>query len=36
MDPQVLQKIKTLYPLVKATGYSVGQMRGAINLKKAY
>lgn len=36
MDPLVLQKIKTLYPLDKATGYSVGQIRGAITLKKAY
>jgi Protein of unknown function (DUF3365) len=34
MEPVVLQKIKTLYPMDKATGYSAGQIRGAITLKK--
>lgn len=34
MEPVVLQKIKSLYPLDKAMGYTEGQIRGAITLKK--
>lgn len=34
MDPKVVQKIKALYPMDKAMGYSTGQIRGAITLKK--
>lgn len=34
MEPQVVQKIKALYPMDKAMGYSAGQIRGAITLKK--
>jgi len=33
--PEVAEKLRTLYPADKATGYSVGDLRGAITLRKA-
>ncbi len=35
MEPEVMEKIKALYPDDKATGYALGQLRGAITLRKA-
>jgi hypothetical protein len=36
MAPEAAEKIHTLYPGDLGTGYSVGQMRGAITLRKTY
>jgi mono/diheme cytochrome c family protein len=33
--PDVAEKIHTLYPADKATGYSLGDIRGAITIRKA-
>jgi hypothetical protein len=35
ISPAVAARLKTLYPADQATGYSVGQLRGAITLRKA-
>lgn len=35
ISPEVAEKLHTLYPADKATGYSVGQIRGAITIRKA-
>jgi hypothetical protein len=35
LDPDVANKIHTLYPADQAVGYSLGQIRGAITLRKA-
>ena len=35
IKPEVIEKIKALYPDDKATGYSLNQIRGAITLRKA-
>ena len=35
VKPEVAEKIKALYPDDKGTGYSLGQIRGAITLRKA-
>jgi hypothetical protein len=35
ISPAVAARIKALYPADQATGYSVGQLRGAITLRKA-
>ncbi|MDD2880698.1 MAG: DUF3365 domain-containing protein [Rhodoferax sp.] len=35
ITPEVAEKLHTLYPADKATGYSVGQIRGAITIRKA-
>ncbi|GAB1392668.1 DUF3365 domain-containing protein [Rhodocyclaceae bacterium] len=36
VSPEVQAKLKELYPEDKATGYDVGQIRGAITAKKAF
>lgn len=35
INPEVAEKIHTLYPADKATGYAIGQIRGAITIRKA-
>lgn len=35
LAPDVADKIHALYPADKATGYAVGQLRGAVTLRKA-
>ncbi len=35
ISPEVAEKIHALYPADKAVGYSLGQIRGAITLRKA-
>ena len=35
ISPAVAARLKALYPADQATGYSVGQLRGAITLRKA-
>jgi len=35
MKPAVIEKLKALYPDDKGTGYAVGQIRGAMTLRKA-
>ncbi len=35
ISPEVAQQLHTLYPADKATGYTVGQIRGAITIRKA-
>jgi len=32
--PEVSQRLQTLYPADKATGYAIGQIRGAITIRK--
>ncbi len=34
ISPEVSQRLQTLYPADKATGYAIGQIRGAITLRK--
>ncbi len=35
ITPEVAERLHTLYPADKATGYSIGQIRGAITIRKA-
>jgi hypothetical protein len=35
ITPEVAERLHTLYPADKATGYTVGQIRGAITIRKA-
>ncbi len=35
LSPDVAEKLHTLYPADKATGYAVGDLRGAITIRKA-
>lgn len=35
ISPEVAEKIHTLYPADKAVGYAVGQIRGALTIRKA-
>jgi len=35
LKPEVAEKIKALYPDDKGVGYDIGQIRGAITLRKA-
>ncbi len=35
ITPEVSERLHTLYPADKATGYTVGQIRGAITIRKA-
>lgn len=35
LKPEVAEKIKALYPDDKAVGYDIGQIRGAITIRKA-
>ncbi len=35
ITPEVTERLKALYPADKATGYAVGQIRGAITIRKA-
>jgi hypothetical protein len=32
--PEVTERLKALYPADKAVGYSLGQIRGAITIRK--
>lgn len=34
LKPEVVQKLKTLYPDDKGVGYSIGQIRGAMTIRK--
>ena len=34
LSPAVKEKLSALYPQDKATGYSVGQIRGAMTIRK--
>jgi hypothetical protein len=35
MTPAVIAKLKALYPEDSGTGYTVGQIRGAMTIRKA-
>jgi hypothetical protein len=35
LKPEVTSKLQTLYPADKGTGYSIGQIRGAMTVRKA-
>jgi hypothetical protein len=35
MTPAVIAKLKALYPEDRGTGYTVGQIRGAMTIRKA-
>lgn len=35
ITPEVAERLHTLYPADKATGYAIGQIRGAITIRKA-
>ena len=35
LKPEVTEKLQALYPTDKGVGYAVGQIRGAMTLRKA-